>query len=285
MTASSDKWLVRFQPNRGARLRLFCFPYAGNGASAFRPFSRGLPQEVEVCAVQPPGREERWREDAFTDIPALVSAAVDALAPHLTEPFALFGHSLGAKVAFEFARRLQADGGPTPRILFASAHAAPHLPPRDAPMAHLPEAQFVEEMMVRYGGIPRPVLEDRELLAMFVRVLLSDMRALEAYVYVPGPKLNCAIAAYGGDRDRLDPEVLKRWSELTERGFSFRMFRGDHFFLTSQRDELLFEVSGALRAALAQTPGPSGDPRAGDEQQRPPAPRTGVPISNQRGAT
>src|SRR4051812_38568638 len=104
--ALPDPWLPFTRPNPAARLRLFCFPFAGGGASAFRLWSQGLPLTVDVCPVQPPGRETRFREPAYTRLPPLVTALADALRPHFDRPFAFFGHSMGAIVAFELAREL-----------------------------------------------------------------------------------------------------------------------------------------------------------------------------------
>src|SRR5947208_15726994 len=107
MTPTADPWLTRPRPNPSARLRLFCLPFAGGGASAYHTWPEGLPGDVEVCAVQPPGREGRFREPAFARLRPLVTALTDALRPHLDRPFAVFGHSLGALVAFEWVRELR----------------------------------------------------------------------------------------------------------------------------------------------------------------------------------
>lgn len=251
MSSLSDRWLVRFQPNPRARLRLLCFPYAGNGSTAYRLWPQALPPDLEVCAVVPPGREARWREPAFVEIPRLVTALAEALEPELDRPFAFFGHSMGAVVGFELARHLQATRGVAPEVLFVSARAAPHLPALDPPLSKLSDGRFLEAVTSRFGGIPRVVLDDADLMAMFVRVLRADLSALESYSYVTGPKLRCPVVAYGGETDRLSPEQISGWGELTERSFSWRMFRGDHFFLNSMREELLADVARALQALSA----------------------------------
>src|SRR5262245_63225231 len=119
-SAVTERWLAYVSPRPAASVRLFCFPYAGGGASVFRGWADCLPGAVEVCPVQMPGRETRFREPAFTRLPPLVEALAASLRPHLDRPFAFFGHSLGALVAFELARRLRRDRGPEPIRLFAS---------------------------------------------------------------------------------------------------------------------------------------------------------------------
>src|SRR5690348_14255637 len=129
MTGSTaiERWLAYVRPRPDADLRLFCFPYAGGGALVFRDWADALPGSVEVCPVQMPGREARFREPAFTRLPLLIEAMAEALRPHLDRPFAFFGHSLGALVAFELSRRLCRDRGPKPVLVFVSGCAAPQV--------------------------------------------------------------------------------------------------------------------------------------------------------------
>ena len=123
--SAPDPWVARPRPNARARLRLFCFPFAGGGASTYRGWPAHLPADIEVAAVQLPGREERLRETAFHDATELCVKLVDVLAPYFDRPFAFFGHSMGALVAFELARVLRKSGGPSPAHLFVSARRGP----------------------------------------------------------------------------------------------------------------------------------------------------------------
>src|SRR5438552_2333015 len=152
-----DTWVLRPRPDPRARLRLFCFPYAGGGASQFRTWAEGLPPEVELCPVQLPGREGRLRETPFTRIAPLVAALVTALRGYLDTPYAFFGHSLGALVGFELARALRRTGGPGPRGLLVSAYRAPDLPDPDPPLHLLSSPAFWDELR-RLNGTPPEVL-------------------------------------------------------------------------------------------------------------------------------
>src|SRR5262245_25071207 len=143
---ATERWLAFARPRPQAAIRLFCFPYAGGGASVFRGWANGLPGSVEVCPVQIPGRETRFREPAFTRLPLLIEAVAESLGPHLDRPFALFGHSLGALVAFELARHLQRERGPEPVHLFVSGCGAPQTRGQETLLHTLPAAEFRREL-------------------------------------------------------------------------------------------------------------------------------------------
>jgi medium-chain acyl-[acyl-carrier-protein] hydrolase len=234
----TDSWLMRPQANPGARLRLFCFPYAGGGASIYRQWLTEMPAPVEVCAVQLPGREARLREQPFKDLPTLVAAAADGLAPYMDKPFAFFGHSMGAMVAYELARELRRRGQTGPVHLFLSGRRAAHLPDSH-PMVHgLPDEEFKQELR-RLGGTPEAVLEHQELMEMMLPMLRADFQLVETYAYHPEEPLVCPIAALGGlaDAEAGQPE-LAPWRQHTTGDFSLRMFPGGHFFLHDHRQAL-----------------------------------------------
>src|SRR5262245_27618913 len=132
----SSHWIVRFGQRPHARMRLFCFPYAGSGASVYRAWPEQLPPDVELCAVQMPGREGRYAEPLLTDVHALTPPLCAGIAPYLDRPFAFFGHSLGALVAYETTVRLAREQGLSPAMLFVSGHRAPHLPRTHEPIHH-----------------------------------------------------------------------------------------------------------------------------------------------------
>jgi len=166
--SSVTRWLVRKAGAARPCLRLFCVPYAGVGASTYRLWAAGLPAEVEVSAIQLPGRETRLREKPLDRIPDIVAGLLPELRPHLDVPFAIFGHSMGAVIATELCAALVREGGPLPLHLFVSGRRAPHLADPDPSLSHLPDDDFARELNLRYGGIPAEIMADRELMALLL---------------------------------------------------------------------------------------------------------------------
>ena len=234
-----DSWISFRKPSSKARLRLFCFPYAGAGALIFRTWSDGLPADVELCPVQLPGRGTRLMEHPFTHLSPLVEALAQGLAPLLDKPFAFFGHSLGALVSFELTRRIRREHGVHPVRLFVSAGRAPQIPHRDSPIHTLPKKEFLAELR-RLNGMPCALLDHEELMEIMLPLLRADFAVYETYVYTNEPPLNCPISAFGGIRDhRVKDSDLEAWRAQTNVSFSLRMFPGDHFFL---KQPLLLQV-------------------------------------------
>lgn len=246
-------WLHRFPGRPQAAGRLYCFSYAGAGASVFRLWHAGLPPELEVCAIQLPGREDRLREAPLPSIPMIVAALLPAIRSHTDRPFAFFGHSMGAVIACELARALQASAGPAPEHLFISSHRASFIPDPDPPLAHLPDALFVAELNRRYGGIPAEVMQDGELLALLLPGLRADLVALESFGPVQGPQLTMPVSVFGGADDARTPRAhLDAWQSEAAGAVRVRLFPGDHFYLNPQRAAVLKDVSTTLAPMLAR---------------------------------
>jgi medium-chain acyl-[acyl-carrier-protein] hydrolase len=256
---STGPWLFRPMPKSDAAFRLFCFPYAGAGGSVYRLWPSHLPETVELCAMQLPGREGRLRETPFTSFRDLVEAAIGGLGPYCDRPFALFGHSMGGLLAFEVARALRARGEAPPVHLFVSGQRAPHLPSRHAPMTHLGHDAFVAEIRRRYNGIPEEVFRSPDLMELLVPTLRADMTALEGYTHVAGLPLECPITAYGGsvDPEATEPEIAA-WAPYSRAAFRYRILPGNHFFLQTSRATVAGDVGQTLDALLAATTQPFG---------------------------
>jgi medium-chain acyl-[acyl-carrier-protein] hydrolase len=229
--AGTESWIVPPKPNPDALLSLFCFPHAGGGVSAFHAWPDALPVDLEVLPVQLPGREGSWAEPPYTELPALLEALAPVLRAYLGRPFVFFGHSMGALIAFELARRLAERGEATPEHLFVSGIRAPQLADPEPPLAALPEAEFLAELASRYGQ-PDELLHEPELAGLLAPVLRADMALCESYAYAVRAPLECPITAFGGLDDRkVTGEQLAAWREQTRGPFTLRMFPGDHFFL------------------------------------------------------
>ncbi len=265
MSATSP-WLVVPRPNPQARLRLICFPHSGAGASTFTAWAAALPPQIEVGAVQLPGREARLSEPAFTQMAPLVAALHAALRPQLAgRPFAFFGHSMGALVSYELARRLQAEGTP-PVHMFVSGHPAPQLPDREAPIHNLPEPEFTARLR-QLNGTPPEVLEHPELRDLLLPILRADFTVCDTYTFAPGEPLPCSLSAFGGLQDpHARRDELEAWREHTRGTFAARLFPGDHFYINSARPLLLRmvarELDQWLRTGQAHDPGFAVGPAA-----------------------
>jgi medium-chain acyl-[acyl-carrier-protein] hydrolase len=239
-------WIICPKPNPQASLRLFCFPYAGGKATIYRTWASSLPKNVEVCAIELPGRGTRLMETPFTQLSLLTEAIAEAIFPYLHKPFAFFGHSMGALINFELARLLGKKYGLSPVHLFVSGRGAPHVPYEVSPIHALPTAAFIEELR-RLNGTPEAVLENVELMQLLLPMLRADFTIIDSYVYVPEPPLDCPITAFSGLQDRRGTcERLEAWREQTSADFSLHMFPGDHFFLHSAEPLLLQTLSRKL---------------------------------------
>lgn len=236
------------QPDSRARFRLFCFPYAGGSSAIYRPWLRQIHPDVEVVPALLPGREFRVREPAYTDSEPLVEALTRAIVPLLDRPFALFGHSMGAMLGFELARRLRSEHGIEPAHLFVSGRRAPQLPEKDPDIHILPDSEFVAEVE-RLNGTPKEVLEHAELMEMLIPMLRADFSICHTYNYVPGAPLTCSITALGGTKDETaDQAKLEGWCEQTTGRCHIRMLEGDHFFINQQHAAILPIIAQTLLA-------------------------------------
>jgi medium-chain acyl-[acyl-carrier-protein] hydrolase len=243
---SSNTWVKCPNPNPSASIRLFCFPYAGSGASIFRNWSSRLPYFVEVCAIQLPGREERRKDPLFTHIFPLVQTLTQILEPYLDRPFVFFGHSMGALVSFQLARQLRTNQQPTPSHLVVSGRRAPQIPDRNPLLHTLPEDEFLAELH-RFDGTPKQVLESAELMQLFLPTIRADMAICDTYPYAEEPPLDCSISAFGGQNDaEATREHLEGWKTQTSSQFSLQILPGNHFFLHSCQPLLLEKLTQEL---------------------------------------
>lgn len=250
MRSPPNAWAVFPARNPSARLRLFCFPYAGGGASVYSTWARGLPAEIEVVAVQPPGRESRLMEPPFGDLHALVAAMHPALLPHMDRPFAFYGHSNGGRMAFELARALRRTGGPMPLHLFVGGVPAPQMEDDEPPIHDLPHDEFIAALR-RYAGTPEEILQNAEIMELVMPLLRADFRMSDTYVYTPEPPLDVPLSAYGGTRDDEVPAShVEAWGEMTSSAFQYRLLPGGHFFVNEERALLLQDIARELRALV-----------------------------------
>jgi medium-chain acyl-[acyl-carrier-protein] hydrolase len=232
-----------------AALRLFCFPYAGGGASIYRGFASAFPARIEVIPAQPPGRENRLGEKPLKRMGDLLDMLEAEILPLLDRPFVFFGYSLGATVAFELALRLAQKHQQAPRHLMVAARQPPHQPTRRDPIAALPDKEFIEALR-ELEGTPAEALDHPELMELLMPLLRADFEIVETYEARQRPAAPCTLTALGGLKDPdVTREDLEGWRGYGQEPFKLRMFPGGHFFLNENRDSVLAAV---LQETLAK---------------------------------
>lgn len=242
-----NPWVSIRVPRSNNSIRLFCFPYAGGSSMIYRNWSSILPENYEVCSIRLPGRESRMMESPFTSLDPLIDSLTDAIIPYLDKPFVFFGHSMGAKIAFELARSLRKKAGLEPLHLFVSGSPAPQIPRTRKNIFDLPEADFIEELRL-LDGTPKEVLQHPELMQLIMPILRADFELVQTYSYKPGLRLRCPITAFGGTQDHeVNRESLEAWSKESAGPFSLRMVAGNHFFINTARFQLLSLVAQELQ--------------------------------------
>ncbi|MFC8173448.1 MULTISPECIES: thioesterase II family protein [unclassified Streptomyces] len=245
----NSTWFRRFTRTVGDGPRLVCFPHAGGAATAYARLARTLPADLDVVAVQYPGRQDRYREEPFTALAPLVEAVAGELARGVAaepdRPYALFGHSMGALVAFETARLLARDGVPAPERLFLSGRGAPET--RPSPFTGTFDDADVLAEVRRLNGTAPSMLDNPEVLEMVLPALRADYRALSAYRWEGGEPLPVPVTALIGDGDPMVPVAdAEAWRAHTTGAFDLKVFTGGHFYL----DDHLAGVAGAVTDGL-----------------------------------
>lgn len=231
-------WILRLNNPPGAERRLFCFPYAGNGAAAYFHWAERMPKEIEVCPVELPGRGKRFREPLYYDFSALIGELAAAIADYLDKPFSFFGHSMGALISFELARCLKKEYGVSPELLCVSGCPAPHLYRSEVQISSLSDQDLLLHVR-QLNGLPDEILQNQELLQIFLPILRADFSLCDSFVYREDQHLSCPVIVFGGlDDPNISSQELYSWRQITEGFFKIYRLPGDHFYLLRQEEIL-----------------------------------------------
>ena len=239
-SGASARWVRRPRPAADPQARLVCLPAAGGTASAYFTWAARMPERVELLSVQYPGHQDRFAEPCLPSVPELAAALTAALAPYADRPLYLFGHSMGAMVAYETAARLEAGPGPDPAALFVSGAYAPH---RATPYPEeLTDAELEGDIRA-FGWLEPEVLDVPELRELVLPTLMTDVRAAMIYRPADPVRLRCPVFAYGGSEDRsATPEELSAWRDVSSGAAAWRQFDGGHFYLRAREAELVADI-------------------------------------------
>ncbi|SDH95872.1 pyochelin biosynthetic protein PchC [Sinosporangium album] len=247
-TQLTNPWIRLHLRRSEVRARLICLPHAGGGASFYRGWAASLPDWLDVVAVQYPGREDRTAEPLIDDLDTLADGVACAVAPLFDVPTALFGHSMGAVLAYHVAARLVESGTAKPAALHVSACPSPDRP-RDTAY-HTLDDDGLAAVLRRHGGTDPVVLADPELREIVLGVVRNDYRMLETYEPKPPVALPVPIVAYCPDADEtVNAEAMADWALATSRDFTLRRLRGGHFYLADERTRVWAEIVGGLADA------------------------------------
>lgn len=236
-----NAWIDRCFSKRNPSLRMFCFPYAGGSSQAFYSWGDKIPDAVELCPIQLPGRGSRFQEEPHRKIAPLITALSEAILPEMDRPCAFFGHSMGSIIAYELAQHLRQTAGICPSHLFVSGRGAPHVPPRRKPIYNLDEAEFIKELR-EFDGTPEEIFSDKDLLDLLIPQLRADFELVDTHRFDEHPLLECPVTAIGGLSEvSVSRDDIEAWRKHTAGDFSAHMLPGNHFFI-KQSENLLLQV-------------------------------------------
>ncbi|OOM71668.1 linear gramicidin dehydrogenase LgrE [Clostridium puniceum] len=224
---------------------MFCFPFAGVGAAYFNRWIKYFKDDIVVCPIHLPGREEKIMEDPYVNMELLIDDLFEEISNYSSNNIILFGHSMGAKIAYEIAKKLELASYPAKQLIISGSRV-PHIPESN-PIYNLPDEEFIKAI-VRFDGTPKEILYNKELLKFFLPMLKADFTMDEKYHTTEVVKLSCQITAFGGISDKeADEEAMKEWKEYTKSNFKIFMFEGKHFFIRDKEAEILNIISQGIR--------------------------------------
>jgi medium-chain acyl-[acyl-carrier-protein] hydrolase len=247
-----NNWIVNPRPRPQADLRLICFPYAGGGAASFFSWADLLPTNIELIAIQPPGRASRIDEPPINEMDQLVDSLMSVADLLVDKPYVVFGHSLGSRVAFEFMRRCQSAGQRLPQHFIASASRGPHVRSLKEAISDLPDDAFLQELK-RLNGTPEEILNNKELMAIYLPLIRADFKISESYHLETDVQFDLPLTVFGGTCDHDVPERhLNSWQDLFTQPLSLHLVNGDHFFIDNNKRGLLAKIGAIFNDCLSQ---------------------------------
>jgi medium-chain acyl-[acyl-carrier-protein] hydrolase len=233
-----SRWVASFGRRNAPKQRLLCLPYAGGSCTIFRNWARVLPPDVEVLPIQLPGRGARHQERPPSSIEETSAQLSEAITPFLDRPYMIFGHCVGALIALELARFLDARSLRPPSALFVAARPEPQALDFDPQVSGLSDPDLTQALR-NLNSTPSEIIDDGRLLRLLLPTIRADFLLVERYSYVPGIRLRCPVIAIAGTRDRVTPAQIEGWRHVTDGPFTTHWIEGNHFFIHENEAELL----------------------------------------------
>lgn len=238
-----SKWFAKYRYSKNARLRIFCFPYAGGSASVFNGWQDYFDNHIDLFAIQAPGRETRFNEEPIKDVVDIVNTLLEEMLPFCNVPYIFIGHSNGALTAFELARKLQTFNNFNLEHIFLSAKRAPHLLPIKPPVHNLPYEEFIKELK-SFSTIPHEVINDQEMMEVFMPMLRADFGLGERHLFNHRHKLRANATLFWGSKDKDVPEEdVLAWSDHIIGNVNGIVFNGGHFFIHNEKEKFIKEIN------------------------------------------
>lgn len=246
-----SNWLVIPKPNPSASLRLMCFPYAGGGVSTYTSWVKYLPEFVELIFIQPPGRGARLLEPGYQSMDVLVKDLFVSIKRYFDDkPYVFFGHSMGARIAFELLRLLEASQINLPLHFVASGSPAPDHKMKESPMHLANDEEFIKRLR-KLNGTPEEILQNDDLMALLLPALRADFTLAETYQCFAIEKIDCAVTVFRGlDDEWVDEKSAQRWSQFFIHGGNVEVFPGGHMFVEHVRAPVLDKLSILLAESV-----------------------------------
>ena len=245
-----SQWIVKPNPKPQAEIRLLCFPYAGGGASIYVPWKNKLPDNVELNIVQPPGRGMHFSAKPIGEMSELIAGLLPHVEEILRSDYIIFGHSVGSRVGFELIRQALKKGFQAPLHFFASGSSGPDKECFPEKVHELPDDEFIT-VLKNVDGTPSEVLQNRELIELFMPALRADFKIAEEYSYRDSFTMPSDITVLSGIEDKITHDELRMWQRFG-RNMEIKMCGGGHFFIDTHQEQVLDIVNAKLKKIISQ---------------------------------
>lgn len=227
---------------------LFCLPYAGGSASIYNKWEKYLEPFIQLHPIELRGRGRRFYEKCYDNLESNVSDIINSmkLVLHNNTDYAILGHSMGSLLAYELYYKILSLNLPLPKHIFFCGYKAPHISPNEECISKLSDKEFLKKIN-EYGGTPQEILDNNEILEIFLPILRNDFKSIDTYKYAErNVKIDCDISILTGSNDNIQSNELIEWQYHTNKSCTFYTVKGNHFFINSNYTKVISIVNKTL---------------------------------------